>query len=43
MLVTGVSCGVGSWALLFARLARAFCSKGKEDVVRGLGADDVVD
>lgn len=46
VLITGVSCGVGNWALQFAKLARArvvgVCGKGKEDVVRRLG-DEVVD
>lgn len=47
VMVTGAGGGVGSWAVQFARLAGArvvgVCGEGKEGVVRGLGAGEVVD
>lgn len=47
VLITGASGGVGSYAVQLATAAGAHvtgvCSAGKRDLVRGLGADEVLD
>lgn len=47
VLITGASGGVGSYAVQLAKAAGAHvtgvCSAGKRDLVRGLGADEVLD
>jgi len=47
VLVTAASGGVGVWTVQLAKLAGAYvvatCGTGNVDVVRGLGADEVLD